>query len=258
MSAEAVGNNIQQNGAFALCQRELTLVSVDHGERVEAVHALCMHGGRHYAGSDARHHVVPHRFAAGLSAHTVEVVVNIKDNRNRAAVLAPECTHLVHGGDHEAFPNGAAGHGAVADVADDHARFFVDEFKERRARSDAAAAADDGVVRVDAKRRKERVHRTAKSLIEAVFAGKGFAHHAVQQEVDANLLNGLAAVFDHGKRSSVKEVFHDGGKLFIVQNLNGAQTLGKYFAVAAVGTKGIVVQREFVRRADIRRFLTDT
>ena len=101
------------------------------------------------------------------------------------------------------------------------------------------------------------MHGTAKSLIEAVFARKRFAHHTIEQEVNGDFLDGLAAILNDGERAPAKESFHDLHELCIIQNLDGAQAFCDDFAMAAMGAKGEVVQCEFIRRADIRRFLTD-
>ena len=257
MPAETIGNKIEQHGAFRLRNGNLSAVCVDDRQRVEAVYALSMHGGGHHARRDARHHVIAHGFAARLSAHSVEVVVDVVDDRHSAAIFTPKGANLIHRGDHQAFPDRAAGDAAIADVANDHAGFLVAEFVERRARSDAAAAADDRVVREDAKRRKERVHGTAEALVKAVLAGERFAHHAVEQEVDRDLLDRLAAVLDHGERAPAKEILHDLHELLIIENLDGAQAFCDDFAVAAVRAKREIIQRKFICRANIGSLLPD-
>ena len=69
-------------------------------------------------------------------------------------------------------------------LADDDARLLVDPLEQRRADADIRRAADDGVVRVDAERREERVHRAAHALVEARLAPENFRERAVQQEID--------------------------------------------------------------------------
>ena len=255
--AEAIRHEVEQHGAFRLRDGNLSAVCVDDRERVEAVHALRMHGGGHYARRDARDHVIAHRFAARLTTHAIKVVVDVEDDRHAATVFAPKGANLIHRGDHQALPDRAAGDGTIANVANDHAGLLVAEFVERGTRCDAAAAADDCVVREDAKRREERVHGAAESLIKAVFTREGFAHHAVEQEVDRDLFDGFAAVLDDGKRTSVKEALHDLHELRIIENLDRAQTFSDDFAVAAVRTECVVVQRKFICRANVGRLLTD-
>ena len=216
-----------------------------------------MHGRRHHARCDARHHIVTHGFAARLAAHAVEVVVDIEDDRHTAAVFAPEGANLIHRGDHEAFPDRTAGNAAVADVADDYAGFLVAEFIQCGTRSDAATATDDRVVREDAKRCEKRVHGAAEALVKAVLTGECFAHHTVEQEVDRDLFDRLAAVLDDGKRAPAEEVFHDLHELRVIENLDGTQPFCDDLAVAAVGAECVIVQREFIRCSHVGCFLTD-
>ena len=90
---------------------------------------------------------------------------------------------------HQRFPDRAAGHRAVADVAYDDAVLAVDLLEQRRANGDVGRTADDGVVRVDAEGQEEGVHRAAEALVEAGFLGEDLGQRAVDQEVDRQVLD---------------------------------------------------------------------
>ena len=73
-------------------------------------------------GAQAGQDLEAHRLADGLAAHAVEVVDEVDDQRQAAAMgLVPEFLELVHGGEAEAFPDRPAAGRGVADVADDDA-----------------------------------------------------------------------------------------------------------------------------------------
>ena len=101
----------------------------------------------------------------------------------------PQLAVLVHRGEGDAFPHRAAAERGVADVGDDDARLAVDALEQRRARGDRARAADDGVVRIDAERREEGVHRAAESAVEAGLAREDLAVRAVDEEAERQVLH---------------------------------------------------------------------
>ena len=67
-------------------------------------------------------------------------------------------------------------------------RLLVDVLEERRADGDVGRAADDRVVRIDAERREEGVHRAAEAAVDAGVAGEDLGQRAVDDEVDRQVL----------------------------------------------------------------------
>ena len=119
VAAEAVGHGVQQHRPVALLE-DLLLAGdgVDDGQRVIAVHALGVHLVGVDAGAEAGEDLEAHGLADGLAAHAVEVVDEVDDQRQAAAVgLVPQQLELVHRGEAEAFPHRAAAGRGVADVA---------------------------------------------------------------------------------------------------------------------------------------------
>ena len=257
----AVGQRIEQDRALLAAQDvELAPHGFDHRQRVVAVDAFGVHLFGINAGTDAREEVVAHRFAARLAAHRVLVVHHIQQERHAALHVAfPEVLVLVHGGHHQAFPDRAAGHRAVADVADDDAVLAVDLLVQRRTDRDVGRAADDGVVGVNTERQEEGVHRAAKSLVEAGFLGEDFSQRAVKQEVDRGVLDRLALAFvellDDFVGGATEELFHDLGQFGIRQLVDRREALGQDFTVAAVRTEDEVVDRQEIGLTNRRGFL---
>ena len=187
VAAVTVRQHVDQYRAvfFLFEDRFLTAVAVDHGQRVEAVHAFCVHLGRVDAGADAGREVEAHRFAAGLTAHAVLVIHDVDDHRQAAFhIVRPQLFELIHRSEGHAFPNRAAGHRRVAEVGNHHARLAVHFLVQGRTYCDAAATAYDGVVRVDAERREEGMHTSAEAFVEPGRAGEYLGQRAVQQEAD--------------------------------------------------------------------------
>ena len=262
VAAEAVGQRVEQHRALALLEDfELALHRVDHSQRVEAVDALGVHLGGGNAGANAGQHVIRHGLALGLAAHAVAVVEDVEQNRHAAllAVLRPQRVELIHAGEVQRFPHGAAAQRAIADVADDEAVFVVDLLIQRSAGRDGRGAADDGVVRIHAEGQEERVHGAAHAHVEAGLAGEDFRQRAVQDEADGQLLHAvaLAHLLNGAQGAAAEEAFHDLHQLVIAQLLNGREGLGEDFGVASVGTELIVVGRHEVRLTDARGLLTD-
>ena len=260
MAGEAVGDDVEEHRALVL-EEDLLLAAIglDDGQRVEAVHALGVHLVGVEARAQAREDVVGHGLAVGLAAHAVLVVEDVEQHRQAALhVVLPERVELAHAGHVEGLEHGAATERAVADVGHDDAGLAVDALIERRAHGDGAAAADDGVVGIDAKGREEGVHGAAQAAVEAGLAGEDLAHRAVKQEVDGQILDGgVLALFHHGERLAAEEVLHDVEQLVIREFFNGRQTLGEDVAVGAVGAEDEVVDVEVEGLADSGRFLAD-
>ena len=260
MAAVTVGQHVEQHGAGLLFfeDRFLAAVSVDHGQRIEAVHAFGMHLLGVHAGADAGCEIEAHRLSAGLSAHAVLVVHDVDDHRQAAFHVAfPELFELVHGGEGHAFPDRTACHRSIADVGHDDTGFAVYFLIEGRADGDTAAAAYDGVVRVDAERREEGVHAAAQSFVESGRTGKNFGQCAVQQEADTEFLDRAAFVclFGNVHGGAVPEFVHDLFERLVVEQFDGTQAFGENFAVATVGTEDKVVDVEHVGHPDSSGFL---
>ena len=257
MSGKTVCHNVQQHRAVLLCQRNLPLVSVDYCQRIEAVHPLRMELRRRYSRSNACHHVVAHCLAAGLSAHAVEIVVNIVDKRHRTAVLTPKGADLIHRRHHHALPHGAAGHCTVANVAYDESRLLIAQLVERRTYRYRAASAYDSVVRIDSEWCKERMHRTAQSLVKTVLSAKRLRHHSIQQEIDTHFLGVFGGILNDIVRIPAEEALHNLHHFVVIDDFNGAEAARYNLAVAPVGAEGSVVQRQIKRLAHISRLLSD-
>ena len=256
----AVGDGVHEDGAVALGD-DFTLAAhgVDHGEGVESVDALGVHLVGREAGTHAGEHFEAHRFADGLAAHAVEVVDEVHDQRQAAAVsFIPEFLELVHGGKAQGFPGGPATGGGVADVADDDAGAFVDVLEEGRADGDVSGAADDGVVGHDAEGGEEGVHGAAESAVEAKVFGEDFGEGAVDEEIDGEIFGVAFGVFLNDAESFAAEViFHGGEEGGVIQLLDGGQTFGEDFAMGAVGAVDVVVGVEQVHLTDGGGFLAD-
>src|SRR5690606_27284732 len=104
-----------------------------------------------------------------------------------AVRLIPETAILVHGREAERLPNRTAAGGRVANVADHDAWLAIDVLEECRPNRDVRRTSDDGVVRIDAKRGKERVHGAAHPLVEPHLAREDFTQRTKQQEVDGQI-----------------------------------------------------------------------
>ena len=149
MSRHAVGDGVQEYGAVAFKQnRFFARDCVRNGERIVAVYALGVHVLRIDARADPRDITVAHRFAAGLSAHTVKVVEKVKQNRRRApGRFGPQRFVLVHCGHHHCFPYRTAAQGRVSHIRNDNAAFFIDAFEKRGSRRYVGRTAYDCVIR---------------------------------------------------------------------------------------------------------------
>ena len=133
MAGVAVGHGLEKDRALLVFQDlEFSGHGLDHGQRVVAVDALGVHLVRVDTGADAGDKVVAHGLAAGLAAHRVLVVHDVEHQGQAALHLViPEQAVLVHRGQHQAFPDRAAGHRAITDIGDDHARLAVDFLVQR-------------------------------------------------------------------------------------------------------------------------------
>src|SRR4051812_15814013 len=98
MSAEAVRDRVEQYRPVFLLDDELLATNpIDDRERVEPVDALGMHLIRREAGAEARENFKAHRLAYGLATHAVEVVDEVDDQREPAAMrLGPQLLELIH------------------------------------------------------------------------------------------------------------------------------------------------------------------
>ena len=255
----SVSNGVEKYGTLVLFDKsDLSSHCVDNGKRIVTVDTLCVH----LVGIDPRagsyEQTAPrHRFAAGLTAHAVEVVEEVEDNGKSALIcFVPKFGELVHGGEHHCFPNRTASHGAVADVGDADTVLLIDFLEERRACRDGCGAAYDGVVRVNAEREEESVHRTAETLVEAGLSCKDFSKSAVNEEVDGKFFGGFLIFFNDLQNSAAHEVLHVVVKIAVGKFVDGGHTFCKDFAVASVRTEDVVVNAEQVSLTYRRRFLT--
>ena len=238
MSAVTVGDDIQKSGAFLFKQIGLLAVErVDDGKRIVTVHPFGVHGVGLETGAQAGRESVAHGLALGLAAHRVLVVHHVEENRKSALHVAfPKGVELVHGGECHALKHRASGHRSVTEVGDDDAFLAVDLLVESGSHGNRAGTADDGVVRVDSERSEERVHRSAKALVEAGRAGEYLRHRPVKQETDSEFPGVLAVVslLGHIKGGAAPELLHHLLQFILRKNLDGAESLGENLTVGAV------------------------
>ena len=119
-------------------------------------------------------------------------------------------------------------------------------------------AADDRVVRIDAERREEGVHRAAQAAVEAGVAGEDLGQRAVDDEIDRQVLRRSRGILlDDAQAVAAEVVAHDRMQRLVVELVDGREALGQDLAVGAVRAEDVVVGVEQVRLADRRRFLAD-
>ena len=260
-----VGNNVEKCGTEAVGE-ELLLAGngVDNCERIVTVYALCVHLLGVEACAETSGHIVTHGLTAGLTAHAVEVVEYVEEDRESAvagnAVLAPELLDLVHGSHVECFENGAASARAVTEVSDYDTLLLVSSLVDSSTESNGSSTANDRVVGHDAEGNEECVHRAAETAVEAGGSCEYLCECAVEEEVDRELLDVAGNLFlalNYLENASAEEFLHDVVKLFIGELVDGGKSLCKDLAVAAVRTEGKVVDVEAVGFTYCRCFLTE-
>src|SRR5450759_4414203 len=149
-----------------------------------------MHLFRIHSRPNAGDEPASHGFAARLPAHSVMVVDAVEQDWPASAQRwVPELPVLVHAGKRDAFPNGTAAERSIAVVSNHDARPTVDPLEERRAGSDGAGTAHDGVVRVDPKRSEEGVHGAAQPAVQPGLAGEDLAVSSVEEEAECEILD---------------------------------------------------------------------
>ncbi len=260
MAAVTIRNGIEQDGAVAAGQDFLLSQDrVGHGQRVVSIDALGVHLLRVQGGADAGEHVKSHGFATRLSAHAVEVVVEIDDQRQTAAIrLCPQLPVLTHRGQTQPLPHGTAGRGRVTDVADDKAGFVVHLLVECRAHRDIRRAPHDGVVRIDAKGREEGVHRSCHTFVESRLPAQNLGQGPVEQISYGQILHRTLGVFlHHAKSRAIRVGLHDLHQTRVVQCVDRRQSLGQNLPVTAMAAVDVVVEAQMKRLTDRRRLLPD-
>ena len=116
---------------------------------------------------------VGHGLALGLAAHAVVVVVEVIDDGKSALIaVLPKIIVLIHGGKVHGLVNRASCRGAVTGVGNNDAGLLVALLVKGNTGSDRTAAADDGVVGINAEGEEEGVHGAAESSGEAVVLCK--------------------------------------------------------------------------------------
>ena len=217
----------------------------------------------HLLGIDARadtgNELDAHGFAERLPAHAVKIVHAVEhDGQTAAQRLVPELAVLVHGRKSDAFPNGAAAEGGIADVGHDDAGFPVHALEERRAGRDGTGAAYDGVVGVDAERGEESVHGAAQAAVEPGFAREDFTVGAVDEKSQGQSLHGSAVPLLHGTQQRAVAVgSHDFEQSRIAELTYGGESLGQNFTVAAVRAENMVLGSQRESHTDGGGFLSD-
>ncbi len=160
MTGESVGDGVQQYRPFALRQ-DLFFAGnrIDDSEWIITVYALGMHLLRVQARPKAREDAKAAGLPDRLTAHPVEVVHEV-DNQGETAAMrfVEQGFELLHGREAERFPGGTAGGRGIADIGDHDSGLAVDALEQGCADADVRGAADYRVVGIDAKRSEEGVH----------------------------------------------------------------------------------------------------
>ncbi len=88
MSADPVGQGVQQNGAFTVGQDLLLpLECINDGEGIIPVNPFGVHHFRIHAGTNPGQDPVSHGFTTGLPSHPVLVVHEIEDDRQAPLIV---------------------------------------------------------------------------------------------------------------------------------------------------------------------------
>ena len=234
VSAEAVGDCVQEYRAVAACQNFLfTGDRIDHRQRIVAVDPLGVHLGWIQACPHADQCPKAHRLPDRLTAHAVEVVDKVDNQRQPAAeCFVPKRLELVHGRKAKCFPGRAAACRRISDIADHQARLAVDTLVEGCAHGDIRRAANNRIVRVDPKRRKERMHGAAHAFVEARFAPKDLRQCSVKQKVDGEFFDRSVAIFfDPFQHFAAHVARHDLHQCRVIELLNCRQALRQNVAM---------------------------
>ena len=259
MAAQTIGQHVQQHGALVLLDKlQLAAIGVDNGQGVHAVHALGIHLVLGDAGAHPGQLAIGHGLAVGAAAHAVAVVHEVEDHRQAALVfVGPQGLQLIHGGEVQRLPHGAAAQGAVAAVGDDHAGRLHILLIQGSAGGDAGGAAHDGVVGINAEGQEEQVHGVAQAPGKAVLAAEQLAGQAVQEEDDGLLLDALfgQVLLHHLIGLAVEGGLHDVEQLLVGHLGDGGQALGQHLAVAAVGAEDKVIAVQQIALAHGRGLL---
>ena len=259
MAAVAVGNHIQQAGAFLLLQKGLLAAEgINNSQRIVAVHALCVPGLWIESGAQTGREGVTHGFTAGLSAHGVLVVHHVDEHRQAALhVSLPEGLELVHAGEGHAFQHRAAGHGAISQVGHHDTLLAVHLLIEGRTHGNGAGAAHNSIVRINAEGREESMHGAAQALVEARGTGKNLCHGTIEQEPDTQFLGAsLEVLSGHGYRSAAPELLHHLLEFRLRQNLDRTQALGQNLTVGTVAAEDEIVGIQGIGHTHSRSLLT--
>ena len=260
-----VGSNLQHCRTFAVHEQFLlTGGSIDHCKRIVAVDLFRMELGRVEARCQTCRIGKAHRFTHRLTAHAVEVVEAVEQDRHTVVgvltVHTPQLGDLIHGGEVQRFQNRTTAERAVTGVGDNDTLLVAGSLVQRSAESDRCRAANDCVVRENTKRNEECVHGAAQTLVEAGGTCKDFSECAVEEEVLCQILDvaGLCLLaFDYLEDRTAEKFLHDVVQLCVFQLVDGGKTLRENFAVASVRTEREVVDIQAVCLTDGRGFLTD-
>ncbi len=253
VAAVAVGQRIQEGGAFSLEQQFLLSGrSIGYSQRVETIDPFGVHGVLVDGGSHPGCHLVAHGLSDGLAAHCIEVVKAVEHERRIAGILLPQGLVLVHGGEHQAFVDRTAGERAVTDVSDDDTLFAVDLLIQGSSYCNGAGATDDGVVGHAAEGLEEGMHRAAKACVEARLLGIDLSQGAIEHKVLCSVANVLAGEVggDYLVGLSVHEAFHDGKQVLVLHLVDGGHAFGQNLAMAAVRAENLVLGLQHHRLAD--------
>ncbi len=193
MTGYTVGNYLKHCRAFSGKEKLFFACGgVDDSERVVSVDAFSVHLVRIEAGADACGVTEAHCFSGCLTAHSVEIVKYVKENRHSLvgifSVHAPKLRYLIHRSKVKRFEHRTATERAISGVCDYDSGLVVASLVESRAESYGSCAAYDSIIRENTERNEKCVHRAAETAVETCSTCKDLRESAVEQEVDRQLL----------------------------------------------------------------------
>ena len=264
MSAETIGDRIEQNRAFAPFEdRLLAAEGINDGERIVSVNPFGVHLFRVHTGADASDELHAHGFAEGLASHAVKVVHAIEDDRQSPAERRiPKIAILIHRRERDSLPNRTAGEGGISNVRHHNTALAIHPLIESRARRNRTGAANNRIVGVNSKGREEGVHRAAQAAVESGFPREHFAVGAIENEAGGQALYRTliyrrlirrtlirripVSLLDRTKHRAIAVSSHNCHELLVTQLPDCRECFRQDLAVTAMRSENVIIgsQRE--------------
>ena len=264
MTGDTVGSNFQHSRTLAVYQQFLLAgSSIDYCQRVVTVNLFSMELRGVETGCQTGGVGVTHGFTHGLTAHAVEVIEYVEQDRHTfvgiLTVHTPQLGDLVHGSKVQGFQNRTTAGSTVTGVGNYDTLLVAGSLVQSSTQCDGSSTAYDSVVGQNTEGNEESVHGAAQTLVEAGGTGKDFSQSAVQQEVLGQILDvaGVVVLFNDVQDGTVQEFLHDVVYFGVFQLVDGGQTLCQDFTVGSVRTEGEVVDVQAVSLTNSGSFLTD-